>query len=131
MPGKLNSQETDEAMKLAPATWRDDSAFLEFCTYKGVGTALWDPTSSGYNLVGAGGREIDTDARFNEAVVMFAVVKIDDGEEFSMNLTPESARNFAEKLNDWADDADNASKSANIERKMEAQRRKYYANGGH
>ena len=130
MPKKRTKKQVEEIMKTRAKTWRDDGMFLEFCTYHGAGNALDDPCSSGFNLIGAGGRDIDEDADFNEETVTFYLQELDSGDDLTVRLTPESARSLAEHLKKWADDAENSADDDNIEHKFEAQRRRYYANNG-
>lgn len=109
------------------ATWREDDSFKEFGSYTNT-PALYDVSSSGYTLIGAGGRDIDEDCDFNEAAVKFYLQFLDSGEDMEFSLTPESARDLARHLNKWADDAETTDED--IETIFERQRSEYYAKGG-
>lgn len=95
--------------------WHKDGMFKEFSCY-GVTDAIDDPYSSGYNLIGAGGKsppddEIEEGEEGNnsqqiEPVVALYLQKLDSGEDMKLDLTPDSARLLAERLNEWADDAE-------------------------
>ena len=95
--------------------WHDDGMFMEFSFYK-VTDALRDPYSSGYNLIGAGGKypldpeleedeENDADQELEPSVALY-LQELDTGDDMKLNLTPDSARLLAERLNEWADDAE-------------------------
>lgn len=134
MPKKQTKAQIEATMKARGESWREDGMFQEFCTYHGVGDALHDPCSSGFSLLGAGGRDIneyaEEDDDFNEKSVIFYLEELDSGEHITARLTPESARLLAERLNQWANDAEGSAKDEDIEAKFEEQRRQYYANGG-
>ena len=137
MPKNTQKQQ-DEIMKARGESWREDGIFRELCTYHGVGDALSDPSSSGFSLVGAGGREIiedeyeggEQDDFHNEEAVLFSIQELDSGKGITVSLTPESARLLAERLNQWADDAEGAADDQDVEKKIEEQRRQYYRNNG-
>lgn len=115
------------------ATWREDDNFREFAPYT-IGGALDAPDSSGYSLIGAGG-VIDASEFFDEGdepdedfedpeVVVLYFQELDSGADMELRITPDSARSFADRLIQWADDAEGSNETADA--RIERLRNKHY-----
>ena len=118
--------------------WYEDEDFKEFSCY-GETDGLNSPSGDGYNLIGAGGDlvsdeepdespEESEDEIPNEEIVKFYIQDLDTGDDFVMKLTPDSARQFAERLQEWADDAETI--DIDVEAAIENVRNSWYEKGG-
>lgn len=113
--------------------WHEDGMFMEFSCYK-VTDGLHDPHSSGYNLIGAGGTspldeefedsETESDDQDPDPMVLLYLQELDSGDDMTVRLTPYSARLLAERLNEWADDAESSKET--VDEAIEKIRMEWY-----